>query len=92
MTPHADPFDGKLTFMYTYRDTRLGMFQVLPRAMKPAEGNMVELDDIYEIHSSYLKFTLDKPSPAHTDGELFDRWIMDFDYKIFPAAVPMLIP
>ena len=92
MTPHADPFDGKLTFMYTYRATRLGMFQVLPKAMKPAEGNMVELDDIYEIHSSYLKFKLDKPSPAHTDGELFDRWITDFDYKIFPAAVPMLVP
>ena len=92
MTPHADPFDGKLTFMHTYRATRLGMFQVLPRAMKPGEGNMVELDDIYEIHCTYLKFKLDKPSPAHTDGELFESWITDFDYKLFPAAVPMLVP
>jgi hypothetical protein len=31
MTPHADPYDGKLTFVYGYRPTRLGMFQALPR-------------------------------------------------------------
>ena len=92
MTPHADPFDGKLTFTHTYRASRLGMFQVLPKAMKPGEGNMVELDDIYEIHCTRLKFTLDKPSPAHTDGELFESWITDFDYRLFPAAVPMLVP
>jgi diacylglycerol kinase (ATP) len=92
MTPHADPFDGKLTFVRAYRPTRLSMFQVLPKAMKPGEGNMVELDDIYEIHCTYLKFTLDKPSPAHTDGELFETWITDFDYRIFPSAVPMLVP
>lgn len=92
MTPHADPFDGKLTFVRAYRATRLSMFQVLPKAMKPGEGNMVEEEDIYEIHCNYLKFTLDKPSPAHTDGELFDSWITDFDYRIFPGAVPMLVP
>ena len=92
MTPHADPFDGKLTFVRAYRATRLSMFQVLPKAMKPGEGNMVEEEDIYEIHCTRLKFTLDKPSPAHTDGELFASWITDFDYRIFPAAVPMLIP
>ena len=92
MTPHADPFDGKLTFVRAYRATRWSMFQVLPKAMKPGEGNMVEEEDIYEIHCTRLKFTLDKPSPAHTDGELFASWITDFDYRIFPAAVPMLIP
>ncbi len=92
MTPHANPFDGKLTFMRGYRSTRLGMFQVLPNAMKPDKGNMVEMDGIHEIHCTHLKFKLDKPSPAHTDGELFDTWITDFEYKIFPAAVPMLMP
>lgn len=92
MTPHADPFDGKLTFVRAYRATRLSMFQVLPKAMKPGEGNMVEEEDIYEVHCTRLKFTLDKPSPAHTDGELFESWITDFDYRIFPSAVPMLVP
>lgn len=92
MTPHADPFDGKLTFVRAYRPTRLSMFQTLPKAMKPGAGNMVEDEDIYEIHCTRLKFTLDKPSPAHTDGELFETWITEFDYQIFPAAVPMLVP
>ena len=92
MTPHANPFDGKLTFMHGYRSTRRGMFQVLPNAMKPDEGNMVEMDGIHELHCTHLKFQLDKPSPAHTDGELFDTWITDFEYKILPAAVRILIP
>jgi diacylglycerol kinase (ATP) len=92
MTPHADPFDGKLTFVHGYRSTRRGMFQVLPSAMKPDKGNMVEMDGIHELHCTYLKFKLDKSSPAHTDGELFDQWITDFEYKIFPAAVPILVP
>jgi len=92
MTPHANPFDGKLTFIHGYRSTRLKMFQALPAAMKPGKGNMVEMDGIHEIHCTYLKFKLDKPSPAHTDGEIFDSWLTDFDYKIFPSAVPMIVP
>ena len=34
MTPHADPFDGKLTLAYGYRGTRLGLLIALPRAFK----------------------------------------------------------
>ena len=92
MTPHADPFDGKLTFVHGYRPSRLGMFQVLPNAMKPGAGNMVEMEGIHELHCTWLKIKLDKPSPAHTDGELFDKWITEFEYRILPGAVPMLMP
>ncbi len=92
MTPHADPFDGKLTFMYAYRATRLGLFQALPRAMKTGEGSVVEMDGIHEVHCTRLKIRLDKPSPVHTDGELFDEWLTDLEYKIFPTAVQMLVP
>jgi diacylglycerol kinase (ATP) len=92
MTPHADPFDGKLTFMHGYRRTRMEMLKLLPSSMKPAEGNMVEMEGIHEINCTWLKFSLDKPSPAHTDGELFDSWIKDFEYRIFPSAVPILVP
>jgi YegS/Rv2252/BmrU family lipid kinase len=92
MTPHADPFDGKLTFIHGYRKSRLGMFQVLPSAMKSGAGNISEQAGIHELHGTRLSIHLDKPSPAHTDGEIFDAWITDFEYKIFPAAVPMLVP
>ena len=92
MTPHADPFDGKLTFVHGYRATRLGLFQALPRAMKPGEGSFVEMDGMYEIHCTHLKIRFDKPSPVHTDGELFDEWLTDLEYKIFPSCVQMLVP
>jgi diacylglycerol kinase (ATP) len=90
MTPNADPFDGKLTFMYGYRDTRLGMFQALPHAMKSGEGNLLELEGIHELNCTFLNIHLDHPSPAHTDGELFESFVTDFEYRIFPAAVPIL--
>ena len=92
MTPHADPFDGKLTFVHGYRATRLGLFQALPRAMNPGEGSFVEMDGMYEIHCTHLKIRFDKPSPVHTDGELFDEWLTDLEYKIFPSCVQMLVP
>jgi len=92
MTPHADPFDGKLTFAFGYRKTRLGMFQALPRAMKPGEGNYVELDGMFEVHTTRLNIHLDKPSPAHTDGELFPDFVQDFVYSIDPGRLKILLP
>ncbi len=90
MTPHADPFDGKLTLAFGYRKTRLGLFGALPRAFKEDKGSYVEMDGMYEIHCTRLHIHLDKPSPAHTDGELFDQWLADFDFQICPSAVPVL--
>ena len=92
MTPHADPFDGKLTFAFGYRKTRLGMFQALPRAMKPGEGSYVEMDGMMEVHTTELTIHLDKPSPAHTDGELFPEFVQDFTYKIYPEHLKILLP
>lgn len=92
MTPHADLYDGKLTFVYGYRGTRLKLFQALPRAMKAGEGSYVEMDGIHEVECTHLKIHLDHPSPAHTDGELFDTWVTDLEYKIFPSALNILVP
>jgi len=92
MTPHADPFDGKLTFIHGYRGTRASMFQALPSAMKPGKGSLVEQEGIHEFHCTRLTIHLGKPSPAHTDGEIFDGWVTDLKYKIFPAAVQMIAP
>jgi diacylglycerol kinase (ATP) len=91
MTPHADPRDGKLTFTYGYRPTRLGLFQALPRAMKPAAGNLTELAGIHEVHASHLIIELDKPSPAHTDGELFLEPVRSLHYRIYPQRLQILL-
>jgi diacylglycerol kinase (ATP) len=92
MTPHADPFDGKLTLAYGYRGTRLGMFQALPRALKEGEGSYVEMEGMHELHVTRVSIHLDKPSPAHTDGELLPQWVQHFEYEIQPKRISMIIP
>ncbi len=92
MIPHADPFDGKLTFVYGYRSTRFAMLTTLPRAMKPGVGSYVETAGIFEKNASWIKVHLENPSPAHTDGELFSNAIQDLDYHIYPGRLLMLMP
>ena len=92
MTPHADPFDGKLTLAYGYRATRLGMLQALPRAFNEGKGSYLELEGMYEVQATQIKIHLDQPSPAHTDGELLPAWIQDFEYEILPGRLNVLVP
>jgi len=92
MTPHADPFDGKLTLAFGHRGTRMGLFMALPKAFNEGKGSYVELDGMRELHTTRVSIRLDHPSPAHTDGELFESWITDLEYKIFHSAVNILVP
>ena len=91
MTPHADPFDGKLTLAFGYRATRLGLFQALPRAFNEDKGSYVELEGMYEVHARKITIHLESPSPAHTDGELLPEWIQDFEYEILPQKLNVLV-
>lgn len=92
MTPHADPFDGKLTLAFGYRGTRLGLFRALPRAFNEDKGSYVEMDGMKEVHATRISVHLDKPSPAHTDGELFPDWMQDFEYEILPKCLNIIVP
>ena len=92
MTPHADLFDGKLTLAFGYRGTRLGLFQALPRAFNEDKGSYVEMDGMQEVHATRISVHLDKPSPAHTDGELFPNWLQDFEYEILPKCLNIIVP
>jgi len=92
MTPHADPFDGKLTLAFGYRGTRLGLFQALPRAFNEDKGSYVEMEGMKEVQATRISIHLDTPSPAHTDGELLPEWIQDFEYEIFPQRLNVLVP
>ncbi len=91
MTPHADPFDGKLTLAFGYRRTRRGIFAAFPRLFKEAKGSYVELPGIHEVNCSRVKVHFENPSPAHVDGVLFGSWLTDLEYSIFPASVPVLM-
>ena len=92
MTPHADPFDGKLTLAFGYRGTRLGLFQALPRAFNEGKGSYVEMEGMQEIHSTRVSIHLDRPSYAHTDGELLPDQLQDLEYEIFPKRLNIFIP
>ncbi|MDO9300736.1 MAG: diacylglycerol kinase family lipid kinase [Anaerolineales bacterium] len=91
MTPHADMFDGKLTLAYGYRATRLGLFQALPRAFKEGAGSYVEMEGMVELNAAKISIKLNKPSPAHTDGELFPEWVQNFEYEILPQRLKILV-
>ena len=82
--PHADPFDGKLSFVYGHIGSRLKILQVLPKIMNPDEGNYTEHPSVHEHHSTWLKVHIENGSPAHTDGELFALNIQDAEYRIHP--------
>ena len=90
MTPHADMFDGKLTLAYGYRATRLGLFLALPRAFKEGAGSYVEMDGMVELNATKVSIKLNKPSPAHTDGELFPEWVQNFEYEILPQKLKII--
>ncbi|MBO9367503.1 MAG: diacylglycerol kinase family lipid kinase [Chloroflexi bacterium] len=87
MTPHADPRDGRLTFVFAYRPSRLAMLQTMPATMKSGAGNYTELPGVHEYHASYIKISLNRPSPAHTDGELFEHWLQTLEYRIHPGRL-----
>jgi len=92
MAPHADPFDGKLTFVYGYKRTRGQIFKLLPRTMKPGKGSFVEMDGIHEQQATWVKIHVEGPAPAHVDGEIFSESIQDLEYKIFPGRLRILMP
>jgi diacylglycerol kinase (ATP) len=92
MTPHADPFDGLLTFVYGHMPTRRQILRLLPRTMKPDEGSYVEHESIHEVHSPWLKIKSDQPTPAHADGEIIDTAIQELEYRLLPEFLPIIMP
>lgn len=89
--PHADPFDGKLTFVYGYLPSRLKILAVLPKTMKAGEGNYVEHPAVHEVHATHLHVRVVPDSPAHADGELFSTAIGELDYRVHPGRLKLLI-
>ena len=89
--PHADPFDGKLTFVYGHIPTRLQILRVLPRTMKPDVGSYVEHPAVHEIHATWLKVRAKTPTPMHADGEIVSEAVQELSYEILPQKLPILM-
>jgi diacylglycerol kinase (ATP) len=91
MTPHANAFDGLLTFVHAYMPTRIKILSLLPRTMRPGEGSYVEHPAIHEINSPWLRVRSVQPTPAHADGEIFSEKIHDLEYQVIPNCLPILM-
>jgi len=92
MIPHADPTDGVLTLVYTFKKTRRAMLYALMRILRPEKGNYVEMDDVHEHDFTRLKVRLESPSPVHTDGEITYESIQELEYRIQPGRLRVFAP
>ena len=92
MAPHANMADGRLTFVYGYRASRLQLLRLLPRTLRPGAGSYVEMKGINEVHATWLRVQIDPPAPAHADGEVFAPAIRALEYQIWPARLRVLVP
>ena len=91
MTPHADPSDGLLTFVYGGIKTRRQILQILPRTMKTGADSYVENPLINEFNSTWLHIHADQPTPVHADGEIMLSDAHFIEYRVLPYYLPVLI-
>ncbi len=66
------------------------IYEVMTRDLKKLSPDMSALDGMRELDATKISIKLDKPSPAHTDGELFPEWIQNFEYETLPQRLKML--
>ncbi len=91
MAPHADPADGKLTAVLAYKKSALSLLALLPKTMTP-EGKFIHAEGVQEVDATWISVILERPSPAHTDGELFPEQISSLEYSILPGMIDVLVP
>ena len=89
--PNANPYDGKLSFVYGSILTRGEILRTLPKIMKPGEGNYIEHPNIHEEHCTWLRIHVEPTTPVHADGEVFDLAIQDLEFRDHPGRVPILL-
>ncbi|HEY58962.1 MAG TPA: diacylglycerol kinase family lipid kinase [Anaerolineae bacterium] len=92
MTPHADGFDGRLTFIFAYAKSRLRVLQILPHALKAEGDDLSTVPEVHEIHSPFLEVHLETPSPMHADGELYETQALTLSFRTLPGQIPLLTP
>lgn len=92
MTPHADGFDGRLTFIFGYTKSRLRLLQILPHALKAEGDDLSTVPEVREVHSPFLEVRLASPSPMHADGELYETAARAITFRTLPGQLPLLLP
>jgi diacylglycerol kinase family enzyme len=60
--------------------------------MKPGAGSYVEQPEMWERQATWVRIHVERPAPAHTDGEIISTGIQDLEYRIFPNRLQILLP
>ncbi len=89
MTPAADPVDGKLTFVYGFIPTRLGMLAMLPRTIS---GSYINNPAIHQCHTTQLTIRTTPTTPIQVDGEVRSESLSEITYRIMPARLDLFTP
>ncbi|HUF38800.1 MAG TPA: diacylglycerol kinase family protein [Anaerolineales bacterium] len=88
--PHADPHDGKLTFIHGHIASRLRILQAFPMIMKSGKGNISEHPRVSEVHATRLSVRIPAGSPAHADGEVIAANETRFEFRVYPGRLKIL--
>jgi diacylglycerol kinase (ATP) len=89
IVPEADPYDGRLSFVYGYAPTRRKMFALLPKIVN---GTHLADKGIHQIHTRVLKIRSNQPTPLQADGEIREEAATDFIYEILPSKLRIFFP
>lgn len=91
LTPNANAFDGKLTFLIGFAPSRLELLSILPKAMRAEKNNVTTDPRTFEKNTTSLKIVSTTPTPMHTDGEVLTTNISELSYSIIPGCLPILL-
>jgi diacylglycerol kinase family enzyme len=59
--------------------------------MKPEKGNVSEHPAVHEFHATKLHVRVTGSSPAQADGEVITEGAPEFDFRVLPARLPILV-
>jgi diacylglycerol kinase (ATP) len=91
LTPSADLFDGKITFVYARQASRARLLKIFQMAKKaPGPDNWTNAEEVEERQSSWLKVSAEEDISFHVDGELFTRTMKEVVYTVIPRALRVI--
>jgi diacylglycerol kinase (ATP) len=89
MTPHAEPDDGYLDFVFAGKLGRLKLLRLLPATF---DGSHVERPEITYARTTRLTIECEPSTPIQADGELFDLSATHVEYTILPGRLQVIVP
>lgn len=89
MTPHAEPDDGYLDFVFAGGLGRLKLLRLLPTTF---DGSHVERPEVSYARTTCLTIECDPPTPIQTDGELSELSATRIEYTILPSRLQVIVP